>query len=411
MRSQVCEACGAALTVPADTSVATFVCTFCKREFRTADFESAEELAAKRLEAGLGKAIEDSGRAQRRTIVVGFAVVAALIGGTTIVLSTSRGADASSSPTPPAPPNVAAAAPTAVAPSPAPTPAPATPKAPSMAKLELTFGGEGTGPGKFDRAHNLAVDRDGSVYVVDRTNRVQKFDATGNLQKTFTVSTKNEPTGELSSDIGYAIGIAVNSKREILVSISYDVLVLEPKEGNVVRKFPGTPNVICYRELAIDQQDDVYAVIGCEDAHKHALVKIGHDGRILKRYKEPPSYEQATSEKLAVDGAGKIFAPHGSEREIQVLNSDWEIFTRFGRRGDGPGEFSFPPGPLVLDSTGRLFACEGGNVHVFDETGKVLGRFDTTDSGNAFDLAVGAHDELWALTGKQLVARYTVARN
>ena len=44
-----------------------------------------------------------------------------------------------------------------------------------------TFGSE---PGQFDLPHNMGVDREGYVYVADRTNRrIQKFDRDGNFEK------------------------------------------------------------------------------------------------------------------------------------------------------------------------------------------------------------------------------------
>jgi len=45
-------------------------------------------------------------------------------------------------------------------------------------KLERTVGSYGGGPGQFSRPHDIEVDRDGRVFVVDSGNhRVQRFDA------------------------------------------------------------------------------------------------------------------------------------------------------------------------------------------------------------------------------------------
>src|SRR5262245_45307398 len=145
MALPACEGCGAALSVPTDSSVATFVCEFCKREYRTADFGNA----ASRLEAGLGKAIDEHARAQRRLILIVAGALAALIAVVAVLAASKGEPPAPGAPAPPSRPAVAAAP----VPSPA-TPAPAAPAAPSIAKLEFTFGGEGTGAGRFDRAHN-----------------------------------------------------------------------------------------------------------------------------------------------------------------------------------------------------------------------------------------------------------------
>jgi len=47
-----------------------------------------------------------------------------------------------------------------------------------------SWGTYGSDPGQFDLPHNMGVDREGYVYVADRTNRrIQKFDRDGNFEK------------------------------------------------------------------------------------------------------------------------------------------------------------------------------------------------------------------------------------
>jgi DNA-binding beta-propeller fold protein YncE len=54
-------------------------------------------------------------------------------------------------------------------------------------QLIKTWGGHGTGPGQFITAHNLAVDRYGTVYVCDRHNdRIQTFTPEGEYLTSWT---------------------------------------------------------------------------------------------------------------------------------------------------------------------------------------------------------------------------------
>lgn len=50
-------------------------------------------------------------------------------------------------------------------------------------RLQFSFGESGTGPGQFNIVHNLAMDREGWLYVADRENRrIQIFDSKGNYE-------------------------------------------------------------------------------------------------------------------------------------------------------------------------------------------------------------------------------------
>src|SRR5262249_37394439 len=60
------------------------------------------------------------------------------------------------------------------------SPLPKPPQDWGFAHLVLTFGGEGTGPGLFNDARNIALDASGNIYVSDYIGgRIQVFDETG----------------------------------------------------------------------------------------------------------------------------------------------------------------------------------------------------------------------------------------
>lgn len=70
----------------------------------------------------------------------------------------------------------------------------------SSPKLVKTWGGAGTGNGRFNNPVGIAVDAKGYVYVVDSgNNRVQKFDSSGNLQLSWPCANRTDPN---PTDIG-----------------------------------------------------------------------------------------------------------------------------------------------------------------------------------------------------------------
>ena len=57
-----------------------------------------------------------------------------------------------------------------------------------------SWGERGTGPGQFHTPHSIALDREGRVYVADRSNRrIQVFDGEGNFQRQFTIDVPVPP--------------------------------------------------------------------------------------------------------------------------------------------------------------------------------------------------------------------------
>src|SRR5246127_1393030 len=51
-------------------------------------------------------------------------------------------------------------------------------------KLQMSWGGPGTGEGEFNIVHNICCDADGWVYIADRENhRVQLFDGNGKYER------------------------------------------------------------------------------------------------------------------------------------------------------------------------------------------------------------------------------------
>lgn len=86
---------------------------------------------------------------------------------------------------------------------------------------------------------------------------------------------------------------------------------------------------------------------------------------------EELSYSSATSVTLGPNG--HIFVLEYSTDRVVVFSGDGEFVRSFGRRGEGPGEFT---GPIAMgwDGADRLWvgAGQGGSYHLFDSTGVFL---------------------------------------
>ena len=69
------------------------------------------------------------------------------------------------------------------------------------------------------------------------------------------------------------------------------------------------------------------------------------------------------------------------EHCIKVFNRERHFQYKFGKEGQGDGEFSYP-GYLIVNESQHLFVCDRYNhrVQVFELNGKFIGKFGTEGS-------------------------------
>lgn len=76
---------------------------------------------------------------------------------------------------------------------------------------------------------------------------------------------------------------------------------------------------------------------------------------------------------VAVGDRGSVFALDAQERQVIVIDSAGTVVSRFGRRGDGPGEFIAPVGIAVHGGRVRVFDASSWRVSEFSASGELLG--------------------------------------
>jgi sugar lactone lactonase YvrE len=78
---------------------------------------------------------------------------------------------------------------------------------------------------------------------------------------------------------------------------------------------------------------------------------------------------------VVTNAAGEIFVAerHGSGGRILKFTKDGTFIKAWGEAGSGPGQFNIPHS-LAIDSQGRLFVADRGNVRIqiFDQEGKFI---------------------------------------
>lgn len=107
-------------------------------------------------------------------------------------------------------------------------------------------------------------------------------------------------------------------------------------------------------------------------------------------------------DSAAIGPRGRVFVLDSQVSQVAVLRLDASVAETFGRRGQGPGEFSSPDA-IALDATAdRLFVGDrNGRVHIFSTAGDKTEPLDTLYVGRSLpeslctvhgSLAVGSRD-------------------
>jgi len=193
------------------------------------------------------------------------------------------------------------------------------------------IGRTGRGPGEFLYPRAIDIADDGTLFVVDKTGRVQHLTAEGEFISAFRMPQieKGKPTG-----------------------------------------------------LTVGPDGRLYLA----DTHYHRVMVYDADGKELLRFGE---YGQGDGQfiyptDVAVRADGRILvSEYGGNDRVSVFSSEGEFLQSFGASGEGDGEFS-RPSALALDAErGCLYVADACNHRIarYTPEGKLLGYIGADGAG------------------------------
>jgi DNA-binding beta-propeller fold protein YncE len=231
------------------------------------------------------------------------------------------------------------------------------------------WGEPGPHEGQFNQPRSVDFCPDGSVIVLDRSDRVQRFDADGRFVELWHTPSvvKGNPRG---LDVGPdgRIYVADTHNSEVLV---YD------EHGRLLRKWgrygkaPG--QFIWVTDVAVDAHRNVYT---CEYGESNDRVqKFDAGGRFVWQRAGlgggPGQFQRPQG--IAVDSRGFIYVADAVNHRVQKLSPRGEVVRIWGEVGSAPGKLRYPY-DVALDRQDRVYLCEYGNqrISVFDSDGHFL---------------------------------------
>ncbi|HEU4834063.1 MAG TPA: NHL repeat-containing protein [Pyrinomonadaceae bacterium] len=263
----------------------------------------------------------------------------------------------------------------------------------SFGKVLLEFGSEGIGPKMFTDARSIAVDGAGRIYVGEYTGgRIQVFDPAGNFQTQWSIGDRKTLLRGLAADRNGTVYVV---------------------EGGRIYRYRGeTGEKLGQLEYERSGFDDVTVgadggVVAAWQSNRDDIVVFDKNGKAVRTIPEAISGTSGDSElatRVAVDGAGYIYALGRFNNGVFKFARDGKFMNRFGSDGDQPGQFRAPYS-IAVDGYGRIYVGDMKGIQVFDANGRYLTLLDL--KGMAFGMVFNDKNELFVVA-RDHVIKYEV---
>jgi tripartite motif-containing protein 71 len=253
----------------------------------------------------------------------------------------------------------------------------------------------GTRPGELGAVGAIAVAADNTLFVAEGTNRIDRFDATGNLIQSFGKG------GDAIGEFRFGAGGGHDAPAGGGLAVSGNFLYVSDSFNDRIQRFTldgggGTeivgPGRLAYpRGLTVDG----LRLLVADDKH-HRIAVFDTGGRFLSTFAQGPGsgYGQLDSPfGIAVDSGGRVFVADDLNHRVVRFGtkSKYPYKARWGSYGSGPGQLAYPRG-IADDPAGQLYVTNTGNdrIDVFDRGGTLLRSFGASGrSTGQFNTPVG----------------------
>jgi len=223
-------------------------------------------------------------------------------------------------------------------------------------KVLAAFGQTGRGQGEFIYPRAIDITSDGSLFVVDKTGRVQRFNPEGKF-----LDVINMPLIKTGKPTG--LSIAPNGNLYVADTHYHRVVVFSP-DGQMIDEFGkfGQENgcFIYPTDVAFSQDGRIFV---SEYGGNDRISVFTEQGDFLYCFGTPGSGEGqlARPAALCVDQSQKhLYVADACNHRIAIYDFDGNLLGYIGSVGRAPGQLRYPY-DLALLPDGTLVVCEYGN--------------------------------------------------
>lgn len=256
-----------------------------------------------------------------------------------------------------------------------------------FARAILTFGEEGSGPGRFDDPRGIALDSDGHIFISDYvTGRVQKFDSSGKFLLSW-ISEGDTPILALAADL----------QGNIFVSRASSVQQYDGASGELLASF----------DISGDGFDELITLpnrtmLGIPWAEEDILLLDAEGNETARR--EAPLAQAGADEgpmQLAADALGNLYILGDSGANVFRFDAEGRFVDRF----EAPNGWGFSD--IALDGAGRIYVSTlSDGINVFDDAGRQIGVIPV--AGVTRSMVFDPAGRMYVVTGQAQVIVYEI---
>ena len=230
------------------------------------------------------------------------------------------------------------------------------------------FGRVGLGVGDFSYPRAITAAADGSIFVVDKSARVQRFSPEGTFELSWRMPAKQA---------GKPVGLTVHPDGRVFVADThYHRVVIYDREGNLLDQFGeagnGDGQFQLPTDVAIDGEGFIYV---SEYNGNDRVTKWSADLRFVAQVTPPEiaGVGLARPAAIDIDDEQTLWVADACNHRIVRLSTGGVVLTVFGEMGTEPGQLRYPY-DITVTPEGTLLVCEYGNSRLqwFDKEGRSL---------------------------------------
>lgn len=234
------------------------------------------------------------------------------------------------------------------------------------------IGAVGRQPGQFAKPRAVAFAQDNSLYVIDRSGRIQIMDSeTGEFISKWNLPgwSNGTPTGITVDNDGESLWVADTHYQQIL---HYD------RDGNILTQWgeDGTDPGQMIFPTDVCPDPDGRTVWVTEYGQRSRIMQFTRDGEFVREWGSGV-YEYSDLQRpmaIAVSDDGSIFVADAGNHRILIFDRDLGLRATWGEPGEEPGQLKYPY-DIAFAPDGTLYVCEYGTSRVsrFTADGDFLG--------------------------------------